>query len=299
MPCYHPIPAWRPIDDGPLFFSGRGQITPDLYVACGQCIGCRLERSRQWAVRIMHEAQMHPANSFVTLTYDDDHLPSRGSLAYPDVQKFLKRLRKHLNFPIRYFLCGEYGAVSGRPHYHICLFGHDFRDGSDSFYNSMSPGAKLRISKVLSRLWPFGNALIGDLTFESAAYTARYIVDKITGDLAVDHYSRIDPDTGEIYQLEPEFTRMSLKPGIGQSWYDKYSDDVWRIRGVVSRGHIARPPRSYIKALKRDDPLLYDDIATEWLQQVNDFNSRPQPTPAAAEEVAKARANLFSRNLGE
>ena len=128
MACYHPMPAVR-LANGDVTFVSRTKVDGHaIYLPCGQCVGCRLERSRQWAVRCMHERSMHERACFVTLTYDDEHLPPGKSLNYPDVQKFLRRLRKRVGVPIRFYLCGEYGDDTDRPRYHICLFGFDFPD---------------------------------------------------------------------------------------------------------------------------------------------------------------------------
>ena len=149
---------------------------------------------------------MHEENSFVTLTYSDEHLPDGGRLVLDDFQRFFKRLRKRVGVPVRYYHCGEYGETFGRPHYHACIFGYGF---PDRVLWSYSNGQPLYSSKELSDLWPYGHALIGEVTFDSAAYVARYIMKKVNGDRADEHYRRVDLDTGEIYQLPPEYTTMS------------------------------------------------------------------------------------------
>ena len=118
MPCYHPIPGYRAKSTNP---SGKRSIVFNLSegfknfavsVPCGRCIGCRLERARQWSIRCIHEASLYEANCFVTLTYDDDNLPLDGSLRPRDMVLFLKRLRKRFGPGIRFFQCGEYGDKS-------------------------------------------------------------------------------------------------------------------------------------------------------------------------------------------
>ena len=118
---------------------------------CGQCIGCRLERSRQWAIRCVHEASLWPDNCFVTLTFDDDNIISSGSLVKADFQKFMKRLRKRFGKGVRYFHCGEYGDLLGRPHHHACLFNFSF---PDRYLWSSSGGVNLYRSPTLEELWP-------------------------------------------------------------------------------------------------------------------------------------------------
>lgn len=193
MPCYKPLDAWRPIDSSSkkLVFSYNAKRcngpTPDLQVPCGQCVGCRLERSRQWAVRCVHESQMHKENCFITLTYAPEHLPADQSLHYRDFQLFMKRLRKRFSGKvIRFYMCGEYGENFGRPHFHACLFGHNF---DDLTLWKVQNKQKLYRSKTLEELWPFGHSSVGTVTFESAAYVARYIMKKVTGEAAELHYT--------------------------------------------------------------------------------------------------------------
>lgn len=229
---------------GPRRFNNNKTAT--LQLPCGRCIGCRLEYSRQWAVRCLHEAQMHKDNSYLTLTFDDEHLPRDMSLHYDVFQKFLKRLRKRYgDKKIRFYMCGEYGEEFQRPHFHCILFGHDFAD--KVIHSRTSSGFRLYVSAELSKLWPFGFSTIGDVTFESAAYVARYVMKKVTGDAAEEHYRYLDPETGELFDRTPEFCHMSLKPGIGADWADKYQSDIFPHGFVVARGQKMQPPKYYEK----------------------------------------------------
>jgi hypothetical protein len=177
------------------------------------------------------------------LTYDDDHIPKDRSLHVDDFQKFMKRLRKkYAPKKIRFFHCGEYGDKMGRPHYHACLFGIDFPDRK--CYN-LSTG-NVMSSDTLKELWPFGFNVIGDVTFESAAYVARYITKKVTGDDAIWRYTDIDPMTGEILaEYKPEYVTMSRRPGIAKDWLLKYASDVYPSDGVIVRGKEVKPPKYY------------------------------------------------------
>ena len=224
-----------------------------LFLPCGRCMGCRLERSRQWALRCEHERKLHKDSCFVTLTYDDEHLPRDGSLNYRHFQLFCKRLRKKFG-PFRFFMCGEYGDNTGRPHYHALLFGLDFRDKKPI-------GKDLYESRDLSRAWSLGFASVGAATFESAAYVARYSLKKVNGDLAKDHYSRVDLETGEVYQIVPEFARMSNRPGIGAGWFHKYRECTYPRDYVISRGKKCKPPRYYDKLLERVDSDCFDVVS--------------------------------------
>lgn len=302
MPCYSPIPAWQ-ADDGQILFVERGSILRSLSLPCGQCIGCRLERSRQWAVRCVHESQLHDSNCFVTLTYDDDHIPHDFSLNYRHFQLFMKRLRKSTADPVRFYMCGEYGDQTFRPHYHACLFNCSFADRQ--FFSNLSSGSKLYTSDNLSKLWPHGHSSIGDVTFESAAYVARYICKKVTGPAANDHYSRIDPYTGEIYQVVPDFSRMSLKPGIGANWFQRYRSDVYadgmsadKRDSVVIRGVRMKPPRYYDKLLASADDYSSDYI--EYLRSVTAAKNAANNTPAQLfirETYTLARISFLKRTL--
>ncbi|MEY3590878.1 MAG: hypothetical protein RLZZ466_1399, partial [Bacteroidota bacterium] len=205
MPCYHPLTAFQCADGSIVFHERRWHNTvKNLSLPCGQCIGCRLERSRQWAMRCMHEAQLHENNCFITLTYDNTHLPSDGSLHYKDFQLFIKRLRKKFGiYRIRYYMAGEYGENFGRPHFHACIFGHDFHD--KKLWRRSTSGSMLYRSQDLELLWPLGYSSIGDVNFESAAYVARYIMKKVTGHNSKQHYTQTDSETGEITTRKPEF----------------------------------------------------------------------------------------------
>ena len=127
MACYKPLKAFRTSSGVSFVERSRHDIIGDIELPCGMCIGCRQERADGWRLRIMHEATQWPENCFVTLTYGRDCVPANGSLEHRDFQLFLKRVRKSLAVPVRYFMCGEYGPKNGRPHYHACLFNVSFR----------------------------------------------------------------------------------------------------------------------------------------------------------------------------
>lgn len=243
MPCYNPLSAYRsregrnPVTGKwPITFSLRDGFSDlPVTVPCGQCIGCRLERSRNWAVRCIHEASLHEHNCFLTLTYSDDNLPEGGSLNKRDIVLFLKRLRKQFGSGIRFLQCGEYGEQFARPHHHVLLFNHDF---SDKYLWSQRRGISLFRSPSLENLWPYGMSSIGALTFESAAYVARYVTKKITGPLANYHYDG----------LLPEYITMSRRPGIAHEWISNNMDDVYpNDRVYIKTNVVARPPRYYDK----------------------------------------------------
>ena len=253
MPCFKPLQAWRTRDLNPetgkriISFSKHGtyyDLDEPLDLPCGQCIGCRLERSRQWAIRCVHEAQCYERNCFITLTYSPEHLPPGGTLVLDHFQRFMKRLRKRFGSGIRFFHCGEYGEKGGRPHYHACLFNFDFDD--KELYRERD-GVRLYTSAILSDLWGFGFVTVGDVSFESAAYVARYITKKITGDSAESHYG----------DRKPEYTTMSRRPGIGAPWFQQFGSDVFPSDEVVLRGRVMRPPRFYDSLYEHSCPEGY------------------------------------------
>lgn len=322
MGCDSPLKGWKDRDTGGLTFDRRN-CSEKMEVACGQCLGCRLDYCRMWAMRITHEASLHEykgGNCFITLTYRDAdfcdeeqlakelYVPDDWSLNKRHFQLFMKRLRKA--FPkreIRYFYAGEYGRCCrhgidvqrvgcplcnvGRPHFHACLFNHSFTD----LEPYSSDGGVLRYtSPTLEKIWGYGFVDVGDLTFASASYVAGYVLKKVRGPVADDHYQAYDMD-GEITFLEPEFVGMSRgnaaykgqKCGIGAGWFEKYKDDCFPsdeipIPGV---GVMKGVPRYYDEMLKDYDEELYLKIK----------ESRTQFRKENAEEYTPGR--LWSKHL--
>lgn len=260
MTCYHPIKAYyakqlNPTGKRSIVFNVREAIDDrSVTLSCGNCISCRLERSRQWAIRCMHEAKMHQENCFLTLTYDENNLRSDQSLHKEDFQKFFKRLRKQL-YPQspRYYMCGEYGETTNRPHFHACVFG--YRPHDLTIYKTNASGHVLYNSKSLQKIWTAGHAVIGELTFESAAYVARYVLKKVNGKQAEQHYQHMNA-YGEIIQKLPEYNQASLKPAIGKTWLDKYGQYIQEHDFLVVNGRKVKPPKYYDKKLHELQPIL-------------------------------------------
>lgn len=194
---------------------------------------------------------MHDDNCFVTLTYDDEHLPMDYSVDVVVFQRFMKRLRKKYGAGIRFFHCGEYGDKSGRPHYHALLFNFDFPDRK---LWKKSSGGDLYRSASLERLWPFGLSSVGQVSFQSAAYVAGYIQKKVSGDAASAHYRRIHPLTGLEVTVRPEYATMSK--GIGLSWFEAWKDEVYPRDEVVVNGKVVKPPRYYDRKMKEQERSL-------------------------------------------
>lgn len=245
----------------------------------------------------MHEKASHDLAIFVTLTYSDEHLPADGSLHKEHFQLFMKRLRKHHEpHKIRFFHCGEYGEEKFRPHYHAILFGVDFSDRL--FYKHNAQGDEIFTSATLDNLWGYGNCNLGAVSFESCAYVARYITKKITGELADDHYRRINPETGEIYYLEPEYCTMSRRPGIGADWFARYASDVFPSDSIVVRGKEARPPRYYSTLHERADPKAQKAISYKRIKKAKLHAADNTPERLAVKlAVRKSRISQLKRTL--
>lgn len=298
MACYHPLQAFQAAD-GSVVFAERGDIVRSLLLPCGQCVGCRLERSRQWAMRCMHEASLYRENCFITLTYDDAHVPKHGSLDYGDFQRFMKRLRKRCA-PVRprFYMCGEYGEDFGRPHFHAVVFGWNFPDRK--VWRKGGSGFKAFRSDMLESLWPFGFSSIGEVTFESAAYVARYCMKKVTGDGAGLHYltDHVDPDTGEVFSKVPEFNHMSLKPGIGAGWLEKWESDVYPQDYVIVRGKKMKPPKYYDRRYSERAPLDFEAVQFARELEARSYAAdRTDERLAVREIVTEARLRAFKRSI--
>jgi hypothetical protein len=208
---------------------------------------------------------MHNQNSFVTLTYNNQNLPDNRSVSKKEMQNFMKRLRKQI-YPkkVRFYGCGEYGDRFRRPHYHILLFGHDFADKvlhKHGAKRARTDGVQdirestLYRSKSLEKIWQKGFSTIGNVTFESAGYVARYCTKKITGKNADAYYKH----------FEPEFALMSRRPGIGHTWIRKYFRDVYPKDFFTLKGEKYQPPRYYDNFFKRlcADTAIINDCKIE------------------------------------
>ena len=316
MPCFSPLTGYKDTS-GRLVFKSTGTVS-SMKVPCGQCIGCRIDRTRAWAMRCVHESKKHNHNSFITLTYAPRHLPHGGNLQIKDFQDFMKRLRKPLPpRSVSFFHCGEYGddpsdithlsrsvitprgTVLGRPHYHALLFGIDFLDKTP--WKKSHTGDQIYRSEALDKLWGKGHASVGAVTEQTAAYTAGYIFKKINGDLAEDHYTCL-LDEGGFIQLQPEYITMSRRPAVGADWIATYADEVYWSDQVIFRGHPTKPPRFYDKQLKKENPSLYDLTKNDSTFKRLDAdtkqkeNNRPQRLKVRA-TVTRAKISTFKRNL--
>lgn len=332
MACYHPLYALevgkkangkknlkfisRKIEDFEKIIHYDGKIYPRsalIPLPCGQCIGCRLEYSRQWANRMMLELEYHDSAYFCTFTYDDEHVP-RTYYADPetgeavpaltldkrDMQLLMKRIREH--FPddkIRFFGCGEYGSQSFRPHFHIILFGLHLDDLV--LYKTVRQGGEFYAyynSDSLACCWmddqgsPKGYVVVGRVTWETCAYTARYVTKKLKG-----AESKFYDD----HNIQPEFVLMSRRPGIGRQYYDDHPEiyDYEKINISTPKGGKSfRPPRYYDKLFDLEQPTRYEKLKLSRAQlAVEAQRSKLQKTTLESVELLEVEESNLSNRI--
>lgn len=255
MPCLCPLDAWPAppgaTDRRPVFSAMRSYAGAKAFsIPCGQCVGCRLDKRQSWATRMMHEASLWDANSFVTWTIAPEHMPADQSLDVRTVQLAFKRLRKAAG-SFRHATSGEYGEQFHRPHYHSAIFGEDFR--RDRYPWKRSEGGILYRSPTAEKAWGLGHVYIAELTRESAGYVAGYIRKKLNGDRLETALQRegINPETGELRQwsVKRPFFITSRKPGIGAGWYERWASDCFPSDFLMVEGRRVAVPRYYLDKL--------------------------------------------------
>jgi len=236
---------------------------------------------------------MHQYNCFLTLTYDNEHLPEYGSLHKSHLQKFFKRLRKS-GKKFRYYACGEYGEKLSRPHYHVLVFGYL---PDDLELISQRGEINLYTSPFLSQKWGKGFVSVGEVNLDTAGYVARYCTKKITGDAQYEHYLNVCPYTGEILpSLTPEFALMSRKPGIGADWIAKYHTDVFPKDTVnlLKNNFIAqyKVPRYYDDKYGEINPAEMESIKV--LRKLK-AKANPDNSPERLETKNLVKTSQFSK----
>lgn len=285
MSCYYPLKAFvlgvnpetgkniikvvnREFDGNEYSDVGFKQIG----IPCGKCIGCRLDYSRTWADRMLAEASLYESNLFLTLTYDNEHLPPRKdnspihSLVKRDIQLFIKRLRARLpDQHIRYFAAGEYGPSTMRPHYHLILFNIKLSDLQ--FLRESNVGDPYFVSPLIDDVWNKGFHIIGLANWDTFAYTARYVVKKQKG---------ANASVYEKYNFEPEFSLMSRRPGIGKDFFDEHKEELYAYGEYsfpTGKGaHTIKPCKYYDKLFDIEYPEVMEDIKNSRQQAVIDYN---------------------------
>lgn len=301
MACFKPLEAWQSSEKHhisgrrmPTFKAAEARMDlPRMKLPCGQCFGCRGDRARDMTVRLTHESKLHAFSWFVTFTYDDQHLPRDRGLHIEHVQGLHKRLRaRRAGERIRFFCAGEYGPDTLRPHWHDLLFGLRLDD-----LRPIAGKAGEFTSKFLSDVWGMGNVHVGSVTPDSISYCAQYTIDKRTGQLAESHYRRIDPDTGEVYQVAPERALMSNRPGIGAGAFERWKGEFTSSDFVALKGGGKAPvPAYYDKLLTRENPEFMETIKLARIERASDPKAVANSTAerlAVREEVARARRGVY------
>lgn len=285
MACYYPTPALHdPASGATTLWPPVGDANTEL--PCGTCIGCKTDRALDWARRAQHEASCWPHNSFLTLTYRDEELPSDG-LVPQHLQAFIKRLRQRhyradrgllrVAGQLRYLACGEYGDQTQRPHYHLCLFNCGFAD-------TYRVAADLYESPLLNELWPYGNHRLGELTPASANYVAQYTLKKIGATMC---------DADGVVIPSP-FLRASTKPAIGAFWLSKFYRDVTH-GYLVYDGTPGRVPRTYIRWLEKHQPQLAEQ--SRFAAQLRQAKQHRPAAPVGCDPL-RASASGSTSNSG-
>ena len=303
MACQSPVDAWKSRDRNEsglrslVYSPVKGYLDQHVKVPCGRCVFCRLELSRQWAVRAHHEASLYDQNCFITLTYRNEDLPPFRALDTVAPSDFMRRLRDKFGKGIRSFGCAEYGEKFGRPHYHLALFNFDFPD-KEFFKRSL--GNDLFRSKSLEELWPFGFSSVAGMSFESAAYIARYVTKKLSvseysSTAARERfinkhigYSSLESRKLEVVRPVEQGVCIPQQVGLGKPWFEKYWQDVYPSDEVIIRGRKMRPPRYYDRLLKLANPDLYFKVKIQRMA-----NARELPDVDTIRAIAKYNFKLL------
>lgn len=288
MACFHPIDAYRSKsgrnkDTGKwpvVFKQSDGYTDKYLQVPCGKCIGCRISHAREWAIRCHHESQQYQKNCFVTLTYDNEHLPLNGSLDKRDFVLFMKRLRKQIG-KVRFFHCGEYGEQYGRPHHHVCLFGWE---PPDKYLWKVNGSVSIYISQFLRDVWGLGHITVGDVTYESAQYCARYILKKLKGK---------DKEKFNDSGMIQEYTSMSRMPGLGQKYVEQYQKQIIDNDSVVINGIELKPPQYYIKMIEKIKPVEIGELRRKRAKYARENQRTPEELEAAERHLNRKLEQKF------
>lgn len=305
MACDHPLKLYRSYNTGKTYGGEkRYWLDSSFTVSCMKCIGCRIERERQWTVRILHEAKQYEVenNHFITLTYSPEHCPADYSLEHRDFQLFMKRLRKAIApRKVRFFMCGEYGEKDSRPHFHAILFGLPIPDLRGLYRNQR--GDQVFTSDWLANTWGKGFITIGKVNETTAAYVSGYL----TKDGSRQFYKEVEsggfphPVTGERVFRKPPYQCMSTNPGIAADWIDEFYPEVFRDDAVVvsrktpkGRKNVkAIPPKYYLRRLERIDP----DFALRVKQKRSDARETPEAKARDCDSFRSRRAEARAARL--
>lgn len=237
-------------------------------------------------MRILHELKTRERGVFLTLTLDDKHLAEHDyDIAKPVLQKFTKRVRYRFG-ELAYYGVGEYGDTRGRPHYHMCVLGQDFKEDR-KFWRRTKKGHVLMRSEELEKCWKFGHVEIGELNFDTAAYTARYVMKKVKGKKAPSYYEYRDVRGRLVKEFTPEFALMSSRiecegstpGGLGKRFFLRYWPELVRLDSCMIEGKLCPLPRYYDKLLERLDSERFERLKEERVKRAEvhaENNTRPR-----------------------
>lgn len=312
--CFNPLPALR-LSDNSVVITPYKEYIPNhiklssvkefLEVGCGQCLECRLQRAREWSARCVVESQLYDYNYFLTLTYADNFLPVTNSytgeilqhatLDYRDIKQFNNSLRKYFSRRghdgIRFFVAGEYGDKTFRPHYHMLVFNLPLYDLQ--FYKKSELGDVYFNSPLLDRIWRRGFVVVGEFNSKSAGYTARYTLKKLKDLYDIEKFDKIG--------VVPEFVRCSNRPGIGRVWFEKNKDKLFEQGFIdVSDGSqsLRVYPGKYFKSLyKESNPGAYEEYVTvaKYKAETKLKMELLQTNLSEVEYLAVKQANLIAK----
>lgn len=265
--CYNRITAYQVNYQTQLLFKRptNGQAYKIITLSCGKCIGCRVNDTRDLATRMMNEVSMHEHNQFLTLTIDDSYMNSNQSLVKSDFCNFMKRLRKYYQSKfsiqgIRFTMCGEYGELTYRPHYHAVIYNLPIPDLE---HYTTSKGNKLYTSKIIEQIWQMGNVLVGNVTEQTCQYVTGYLKKGQMNEEWETDELIVDRETGEFEPRLPPYRQSSNRPGIGHDWYQKYKSDCFPSDFIVLNGQKLTIPKYYSRLKKREDEVEYENILSK------------------------------------
>lgn len=299
MACFKPLSVWQDTGNTNSITFVRDTSKPQLpsKLPCGQCIGCRLDSRTDWCTRLLHESQLHVHAMFVTCTYAPEHLPEHETLVKQHPRSFIRAIRQHLSRnglgKIRYFTAAEYGDQTKRPHYHILIFGHWFNDLKP--YSGTGQHT-LYMSDTLNNLWGKGSVIVGSVTPSSINYCTGYVTKKLTGDFSLQAYQRVDTETGEVVQVEPEFMTMSTRPGIGFGFYEKFTSDFYPSDSCIVAGTPRKVPKYYDRKHGEVKPEQLEQIKLSRIDSAKNFKfDNTVERLSQREQCRLARLKLFQQ----
>lgn len=259
-----------------------------------------MDNARSWATRLMHERQSHELCCFLTFTYNNHNLPHPPSVDHRHYQLFMKRLRMYHHYsnpdapPVKYYMCGEYGGNTSRPHYHAIIFGLNFAD--KRFHKKTKRGDNIYTSEKLDELWGMGHCYIGNVSHQSAGYVARYCLKKVNGEMADEHYTYADPQTGEISILRKEY--MAASNGLGLNHFLEHHTQMYLRDSCIVNGKETPVPKYYDRKLGEINPELLEEIKQRRKDKA--VFRAPDNTPErllVKKEIKLAQVNLLKREL--